>query len=111
MMNSESIPPLTPMMKIEIVVSGGRAKAVHELIRQAGATGYTSLSGVSGLGHHGQHQGQLLFNEQENLQMLITVVPHGKAGPLITSLRTLLEDIPGVMFVSETSVSRSEYFT
>lgn len=44
---------LTKMTKIEVVVSGDDAAAVHDLIRSVGGTGYTSVSGVSGLGHHG----------------------------------------------------------
>ena len=59
-------PTLTKMVKIEVVVPGGDASAVRELIQSIGATGYTSVSGVSGLGHHGYRQGRLLFNQQAN---------------------------------------------
>lgn len=45
-------PALTKMTKIEVVVPGGEAPAVRDLIQSVGATGYTSVSGVSGLGHH-----------------------------------------------------------
>ena len=44
---------LTKMTKVEVVVAGKDAPAVRELIGSVGATGFTSLSGVSGLGHHG----------------------------------------------------------
>ena len=102
---------LSPMTKIEVVIAGAHAGAVRDLIRAAGATGYTSVSGVSGFGHHGPHQGRLLFNDQAPLEMLITVVPPAKAPPLITALRRLLDSTPGVMFVSDTHVSRPDYFT
>ena len=52
---------LAKMTKIEVVVSGGDAPAVREMIRSVGATGFTSLSGVSGLGQGGYHQGRLLI--------------------------------------------------
>lgn len=101
---------LTPMVKIETVVAGTDALAVRELIAAAGATGYTAVSGVSGLGHHGPHQGRLLFNDHDTLTLLMTVVPDEQADALIGGLRALLASSSGVMFVSDTYVSRPEYF-
>jgi nitrogen regulatory protein PII len=99
------------MTKIEVVVSGGDAPAVREMIRSVGATGFTSLSGVSGLGHGGYHQGRLLFNQQAALELLITVVPESKVEALLAGLRPLLDTSSGVMFVTETYVSRPDYFS
>ena len=103
-------PTLTKLTKIEVVVAGGEAPAVRELIRSVGATGYTSLSGVSGLGHGGYHQGRLLFNQQATLELIITVVSEDKVEALLAGLRPLLDASSGVMFVTETYVSRPEYF-
>ena len=103
-------PVLTRMTKVEVVVAGSEAPAVRELIRSVGATGFTSLSGVSGLGHHGYHQGRLLFNQQPTLELIITVVPEPKAEALLAGLRPLLDASSGVMFVTETFVSRPDYF-
>lgn len=102
---------LTKMTKVEVVVSGSEAAAVRRLFEAVGATGFTSLSGVSGLGHHGFHQGRLLFNEQAALELLITVVPDDRLRGLLAGLRPLLEETAGVMFVTDTYVSRPEYFT
>ncbi|MCX6488994.1 MAG: transcriptional regulator [Mycobacterium sp.] len=99
------------MIKIEVVVSGSEAPAVRELIQSIGATGYTSLSGVSGLGHGGYHQGRLLFNQQAALELIITVVPESRTDALLAGLRPLLDASSGVMFVTETFVSRPEYFS
>lgn len=101
---------LTQMTKVEVVVRGSDAPRVRELLTSGGAKGYTSISNVSGLGHHGYHQGRLLFNEESALDLLIVVIPDERAGDLIDGLRVLFEDRPGVMFVSETFVSRPEYF-
>ena len=101
---------LTKMIKIEVVVTGTDAPAVRELIQATGATGYTSLSGVSGLGHHGPHQGRLLFNDHDTLTLLITVVPDNHADALVVGLRSLLTGSSGVMFISDTYVSRPDYF-
>lgn len=101
---------LTKMTKIEVVVAGGEVPAVRELIQSSGATGYTSVSGAAGLGHHGYHQGKLLFNEHDTLAWLITVVPDERSEGLLAGLRDLLERSSGVMFVSDTYVSRPDYF-
>jgi nitrogen regulatory protein PII len=101
---------LTPMTKVEVVVSGEDAPTVHAVFASAEATGWTSVSNVSGLGHHGLHQGALMFNERAALQLLITVVPHDRADALVAGLRELFADRPGVLFVSDTYVSRPEYF-
>jgi nitrogen regulatory protein PII len=102
---------LSKMAKIEVVVSGADAPAVREIFKATGATGFTSVSGVSGLGHGGYHQGRLLFNDQATLEMLITVVPVEKVDALLAGLRPLLEESSGVMFLSDTFVSRPDYFT
>ena len=102
---------LAKMTNIEVVVSGGDAPAVREMIRSVGATGFTSVSGVSGLGHGGYHQGRLLFNQQAALELLITVVPEAKVEALLAGLRPLLDTSSGVMFVTETYVSRPDYFS
>ncbi len=101
---------LTRMTKVEVVVAGDDVPTVREVFAAADATGWTSVSNVSGLGHGGLHQGSLLFNERAALSLLITVVPDERAEALIAGLRELLEDRSGVMFVSDTYVSRPEYF-
>ncbi len=101
---------LTRMTKIEVVVAGSDSHTVRDLFSSVGATGYTSVSGVSGLGHHGYHQGRLLFNQQASLELLITVVPDERVEDLVAGLRPLLDTSSGVMFLSETYVSRPDYF-
>lgn len=102
---------LTPMAKIEVIVDGDQVPAVRDLFLAAGATGYTALGGVSGFGHSGYHEGRLHFNDRASLAMLITVVPTEKVESLVDGVRRLLEDHHGVVFVSETQVSRPHYFT
>ena len=101
---------LARMTKVEVVVRGADAALVSNLLTGSGVTGYTSLSGVSGFGHHGFHQGRLLFNETDTLALLIAVMPDDRADAVLAGLRTLFEYRSGVMFVSDTYVSRPEYF-
>lgn len=101
---------LTRMAKIEVVVRGEDVDVVRDLLHASAVSGWTSLSGVSGFGHHGSHEGRLLFNERAGLVMVIAVLPHDRADTVVTGLRALFTDRPGVMFVSDTWVSRPDYF-
>jgi nitrogen regulatory protein PII len=101
---------LTRMTKVEVVVGGEDADAVREVFARAEVRGYTALSGVSGLGHDGYHQGRLLFNDQATLELLISVVPEEKLDVLVAGLRTLFADASGVFFVSDAWVGRPEHF-
>ena len=102
---------LTRMIKLEVVVDTIDEAAVRDVLLGVGATGYTALTGVSGFGHGGQHQGRLFFNDRASLSMVICVVPPDRADPAIGGIRRLLDHHSGVLFVSETFVSRPDYFT
>ena len=102
---------LKRMTKVELVVRGSDAASARSLLTDAGASGSTAVSNVSGLGHHGYHEGRLLFNDEAALDLLMAVVPEERAGPLISGARAFFDDRPGVMFVSEVYVSRPEYFS
>lgn len=101
---------LTSMARIEVVVDGSHVPTVRDLLLEAGATGYTALHGVSGFGHHGERHGHLLFNDRDSLALLISVMPFDRVVPVVAGIRRLLDEQHGVVFVSETHVSRPEYF-
>lgn len=101
---------LTPMARIEVVIDGEHVPTIRDLLLSAGATGYTALPGVSGFGHGGQHEGRLLFNDRNSLSMLISIVPQDNVEAMVRGIRSVLDQHAGVMFVSETHVSRPEYF-
>lgn len=101
---------LTLMTRIEIVCPTTLTETLSDLIRTTGATGYTNVASVSGLGHGGHHNGPHLFNDRDSLTMIITVLPPSKASALIEAIRTVLTHDSGVMFVSDTHVSRPGYF-
>jgi nitrogen regulatory protein PII len=101
---------LTPMARVEVVVDGENVPTVRDLLLEAGATGYTALHGVSGFGHGGAREGRLLFNDRNSPALLISVIPLDRVEPVVAGIRRLLDDQPGVVFVSETHVSRPEYF-
>lgn len=98
------------MTKVEVVVGGGDVPAVHDCFAATGVTGHTMLGNVAGAGHHGFHEGRLAFNDRDGLVLLFTVVPTDRVAGLTQRLRALLERRPGVMFVTDTHVSRPDYF-
>jgi len=101
---------LTLMTRVELVVNGEDMAAATDLFAEVGARGFTAISNVSGLGHSGHHQGRLLFNERGALTLITVVLPTEQAGTLVSGLRALLSRRSGVMLVSDTWVSRPEYF-
>ena len=80
------------------------------LLDQVKATGYTIIGNVSGKGHGGMHEAHFMFSEQESLEMIMTVVPEEKVNPILAGLRPLFDRHSGVLFVTDVSVSRKEYF-
>ncbi len=101
---------LTRMTRVEVVVGGEDVSVVTDLFSEVGARGFTAVSNVSGLGHSGYHEGRLLFNDRNGLALLTVVLPAERAAALLGGLRSLLAHRSGVVFVSDTWVSRPEYF-
>jgi nitrogen regulatory protein PII len=100
---------LTAMKKLEIVVLGEYIGEVRETLADY-VSGYTQIAPVSGLGHHGYHEGRLLFNDDAAQAMIVTVVRPEVLEPLLEGLLPLLERHSGVVWVTDVSVSRAAYF-
>jgi nitrogen regulatory protein PII len=101
---------LHPMKEIRVIVAGEHRSFVTGLLDQVKATGYTIIGNVSGKGHGGMHQAHFMFSEQESLEIIMTVVPEEKVNPILAGLRPLFDRHSGVLFVTDVSVSRKEYF-
>ena len=98
------------MKEIKIVVQGEHAKFVTDLLDRVGATGYTIINNVSGKGHHGFHEGHLLFNDTSSQVIVFTVVPEERVEPILAGLGPLFNKHSGAMFVTDVAVSRREHF-
>ena len=109
-MQMDAYDGLTKMARIEVVVDGEHVPTVRDLLLEAGATGYTALNGVAGFGHSGEHAGRLLFNDRNSLSMVISVVRPDHVREVVAGIRGLLDHHHGVVFVSDTYVSRPDYF-
>jgi len=102
---------LHPMKEIRIIIQGEHVKFATDLLDGIKATGYTIFHNISGKGHHGFHTAHPMFNEMDSLVMLVTVVPEEKVEPILAGLQPIFDRYTGVMFVSDVSVSRAEYFS
>lgn len=101
---------LVAMKKVEIVVAGEQLRFVEDLLGRVKVSGYTLVPDISGKGTHGFHEGRLMFNETHSMAMLITVVPESVVETILTGLEPIFERYPGVLFVSDVSVTSREYF-
>ena len=101
---------LVAMKKVEIIVKGEDLHHIEQLLVKANVSGFTIVPNVSGRGHHGIHEGHLLFNDMHTLDMLIAVVPESLVEPILAGLAVLFERHSGVVFVSDTWVTRKHYF-
>ncbi len=100
---------LTPMKKLEIVVSGEHVGDIRELLGDH-VSGFTQIAPVSGRGHNGYHEGRLLFNDTAAQALIVTIVQADALEPLLEGLLPLLERRSGVAWVSDVSVARAAYF-
>jgi nitrogen regulatory protein PII len=94
------------MKKLEIIVQGEHQEFVLDLLDHAGVSGYTILHNLSGKGSHGAHEGHLMFNEEDVLVMIITVVPEDLAAAILEGLTPFFNKHMGVVFTSDIQVTR-----
>lgn len=99
------------MKKIEVIVSGENEGLISNMLNEANISGFTLLRNVSGKGHNGFHEGKLLFNDKAVLVMFIAVAPEEAIECIAIGMKSLLEKNSGVMFVSDVSVARLDYFS
>ena len=99
------------MKKVEIVIGGDQLAVVTDLLDRAKVSGYTILRNISGKGHHGLHEGYSMFNELDSLDMIITVVPKERVDTILAGVVPLLQEHSGVVFISDVTVIRKDYFT
>lgn len=98
------------MKEVKIIVQGEHLSFVTELLDRVQASGYTIFSNVSGKGHHGFHEGHLMFNDTSSQVMVLTVVSEEKLELILAGLGPLFNKHSGVMFVLDVAVTRRERF-
>lgn len=98
------------MKKVEVIVRGQFLKEVEALLDRVKVSGYTIIPDISGKGHHGMHEGHLMFNEMHSMVMVITVMPKEKVQTVLAGMKPMLEHHSGVVFISDVEVIRRDYF-
>ena len=98
------------LKKIEIIVRGERQGFVRDLLAGAGLSGWTLIRDVAGQGHHGFHEGRLLWNDQASVVMFMAVGTEAAIRRVAAGLKPVFEKGSGVMFISDTHVVRLEHF-
>lgn len=96
--------------KIEIVLLAEDHALVEDLLRAAGVGGWTMIRDVAGMGHSGFHQGKTIFNDQSGLVMFVGVAEEKSIADVARGLTHLFAKRPGVTFLSDVEVMRSDYF-
>lgn len=98
------------LKKIEIVVRAEDHVLVEDLLKAAGVGGWTMIRDVAGMGHAGFHQGKTIFNDQSGLVMFVGVAEPDLIADVAKGLARLFANLPGVTFLSDVEVLRSDYF-
>ena len=98
------------LKKIEIVVLAEDHVLIEEVLKAAGVGGWTMIRDVAGMGHSGFHQGKTIFNEQSGLVMFVGVADPVVIAEVARGLAPLFARRPGVTFLSDVEVMRSDYF-
>lgn len=95
--------------KIEIVVEAARARAVIEMIEEAGAKGYTVVPDVSGKGNRGIRDEAHLSDVFRNM-LIIVIAAEEIASRIVEQSQALLENYAGIVVVSDVEIVRNEHF-
>ncbi len=102
---------LSPLKKLEIIIGGEHLGFATDLLDRAGVRGYTILHNLSGKGNHGFHEGHLMFNEDDVLDMIIAAVPDELVSPILEGLAPFYAEHSGVVFISDIQVTRLVKFS
>ncbi|GAC1571492.1 MAG: hypothetical protein NVS3B7_01670 [Candidatus Elarobacter sp.] len=89
------------MKRLEIVLEHDQIPVVRAIL-DAHTTGYTTIPGVTGFGHHGERNG--------DLSLVLTVVTRDHVDPILDQLLPLLDRRCGVVTITDVAVVRGEYF-
>ena len=98
------------LKKIEIVIRAEDHPVVEDLLKAAGVGGWTMIRDVAGMGHAGFHQGKSIFNDHSGLAMFVGVGEPEVIADVAKGLARLFVNLPGVTFLSDVEVVRSDYF-
>jgi nitrogen regulatory protein PII len=92
---------LNTMKRLEIVVERDQLPMICAVLDQR-STGYTVIPEVTGYGHHGHREGDIV--------LLVTVVTRDHIDGILDHLLPMLNQRSGVVLITDVQVVRGEYF-
>ena len=101
----------TALKKLEIILEGEHLGFATDLLDRAGVKGYTIVNNLSGKGNQGFHEGHIMFNEDDVLDMIIVAVPNELVSPILEGLAPFYAEHSGVVFISDIQVTRPVKFS
>ena len=100
---------LSRKKKVEMVVEAARARQLLQAIEKIGATGYTVVPNVSGMGHQGRRGDDGVLGVFDNV-LIIVITTEEIAMQVIERCQALLENYAGIIYVSDVDVIRDDHF-
>lgn len=96
--------------KLEITIEKRRLQTLVDLLDADGeVTGYTILRTLGGRGHTGERLPQP-YSDVLDTVVVVTIVKEEVAERLLTALTPLLEEVVGIVVVSDVQVMRPGHF-
>ncbi|MCB1694678.1 MAG: transcriptional regulator [Pseudomonadales bacterium] len=92
---------MKPCKRIEIVIETPMAQTLTELLRQAGAPGFTLVPEVRGAGDRGERRADELSGDSSNCLVLIACDDQAMVDTILEAVRPLLSRSGGICLVSE----------
>ncbi|MFK5881967.1 MAG: hypothetical protein QM482_07115 [Sulfurospirillum sp.] len=96
------------MKKVEIITEGSNLEMLKRILGKIDIPGYTIFHNLEGMGKHGFHEGHLLFNDEDALVMLMSVVEPGQAEDIALGLEPFLQKHSGAIFLSDTIRAKAQ---
>lgn len=100
---------LYPKIRLDITIEEFQAPELIEVIDRAGAKGYSMLRNVSGKGDRGIRGQDSLMGVFGSV-IVIVIADAEVAEKIMTEAYAMLEDIAGIIVVSEVKVLRTDHF-
>jgi nitrogen regulatory protein PII len=94
--------------KVELIVEKARLEEILDLLRDAGARGYTVIPTLQGLGNRGTRANDLTGVGANVLVVVIT--NDAVARRIVEQLEAIWGDAIGVLYVSDVEVMRGDKF-
>ena len=96
-----------PMKEVKVFVQRENLGYVFDLLDTLETTNYVIVPSISDKSDYGYHVSNLMTNSEENLVMLLTVMPEEKLEAFVTGLNPIFEKVPGGILIFDVMAVRN----